>query len=162
MCIRDRSYKELAANIDEVGLLTPLGVIVNGNRYTLFSGERRFRAITTYLLSLIHISAFTSRDAKPGKALNGDITLTSQSRHVKDGTLEETGTDDPLKALYWNTGIELIPPLDTFTTEQHTDAVTDTTVWKFDENTHWNQMCIRDSPGRRRQWYERRLHAHQQ
>ena len=42
-------YKELAANIDEVGLLTPLGVIVNGNRYTLFSGERRFRAITTYL-----------------------------------------------------------------------------------------------------------------
>ena len=83
-------------------------------------------------------TAFTSRDAKPGKALNGDITLTSQSRHVKDGTLEETGTDDPLKALYWNTGIELIPPLDTFTTEQHTDAVTDTTVWKFDENTHWN------------------------
>lgn len=45
----EESYKELAANIDEVGLLTPLGVIVNGNRYTLFSGERRFRAITTYL-----------------------------------------------------------------------------------------------------------------
>lgn len=36
----EESYKELAANIDEVGLLTPLGVIVNGNRYTLFSGER--------------------------------------------------------------------------------------------------------------------------
>lgn len=45
----EESYKELAANIDEVGLLTPLGVIVNGSRYTLFSGERRFRAITTYL-----------------------------------------------------------------------------------------------------------------
>lgn len=53
----EESYKELAANIDEVGLLTPLGVIVNGNRYTLFSGERRFRAITTYLLfDIVNIS----------------------------------------------------------------------------------------------------------
>ena len=111
------------------------GAPLFGDGGTAISGSGTIFTSETFLQGG---TAFTSRDAKPGKALNGDITLTSQSRHVKDGTLEETGTDDPLKALYWNTGIELIPPLDTFTTEQHSDAVTDTTVWKFDENTHWN------------------------
>ena len=128
--------------IDLNGIITGNGKLVAiggaplfGDGGTAISGSGTISTSETFLQGG---TAFTSRDAKPGKALNGDITLTSQSRHVKDGTLEETGTDDPLKALYWNTGIELIPPLDTFTTEQHTDAVTDTTVWKFDENTHWN------------------------
>lgn len=128
--------------IDLNGTITGNGKLVAiggaplfGDGGTAISGGGTISTSETFLQGG---TAFTSRDAKPGKALNGDITLTSQSRHVKDGTLEETGTDDPLKALYWNTGIELIPPLDTFTTEQHTDAVTDTTVWKFDENTHWN------------------------
>ena len=128
--------------IDLNGTITGNGKLVAiggaplfGDGGTAISGSGTISTSETFLQGG---TAFTSRDAKPGKALNGDITLTSQSRHVKDGTLEETGTDDPLKALYWNTGIELIPPLDTFTTEQHTDAVTDTTVWKFNENTHWN------------------------
>ncbi len=128
--------------IDLNGTITGNGKLVAiggaplfGDGGTAISGSGTISTSETFLQGG---TAFTSRDAKPGKALNGDITLTSQSRHVKDGTLEETGTDDPLKALYWNTGVELIPPLDTFTTEQHTDAVTDTTVWKFDENTHWN------------------------
>ena len=128
--------------IDLNGTITGNGKLVAiggaplfGDGGTAISGSGTISTSETFLQGG---TAFTSRDAKPGKALNGDITLTSQSRHVKDGTLEETGTDDPLKALYWNTGIELTPPLDMFTTEQHTDAVTDTTVWKFDENTHWN------------------------
>lgn len=128
--------------IDLNGTITGNGKLVAiggaplfGDGGTAISGSGTISTSETFLQGG---TAFTSRDAKPGKALNGDITLISRSRHVKDGTLEETGTDDPLKALYWNTGIELIPPLDTFTTEQHTDAVTDTTVWKFDENTHWN------------------------
>ena len=128
--------------IDLNGTITGNGKLVAiggaplfGDGGTAISGSGTISTSETFLQGG---TAFTSRDAKPGKALNGDITLTSQSRHVKDGTLEETGTDDPLKALYWNTGIELIPPLDMFTTEQHTDALTDTTVWKFDENTHWN------------------------
>lgn len=128
--------------IDLNGTITGNGKLVAiggaplfGDGGTAISGSGSISTSETFLQGG---TAFTSRDAKPGKALNGDITLTSKSRHVKDGTLEETGTDDPLKALYWNIGIELIPPLDTFTTEQHTDAVTDTTVWKFDENTHWN------------------------
>lgn len=128
--------------IDLNGTITGNGKLVAiggaplfGDGGTAISGSGIISTSETFLQGG---TAFTSRDAKPGKALNGDITLTSRSRHVKDGTLEETGMDDPLKALYWNTGIELIPPLDAFTTEQHTDAVTDTTVWKFDENTHWN------------------------
>ena len=111
------------------------GAPLFGDGGTAISGSGTISTSETFLQGG---TAFTSRDAKPGKAINGDITLTSQSRHVKDGTLEETGTDDPLKELYWKTGIELIPPLDTFTTGQHTDVVTDTSVWKFDENTHWN------------------------
>lgn len=45
----EESIKELADQIEVAGLLTPLGVIREGNRYRLFSGERRYRAITTYL-----------------------------------------------------------------------------------------------------------------
>lgn len=45
----DESIRELAEQIEVVGLLHPLGVIKNGSRYTLFSGERRYRAITQYL-----------------------------------------------------------------------------------------------------------------
>ena len=45
----DDTIRELADQIDVAGLLTPLGVIKEGSRYRLFSGERRFRAITTYL-----------------------------------------------------------------------------------------------------------------
>ena len=111
------------------------GAPLFGDGGTAISGSGTISTSETFLQGG---TAFTSRDAKPGKAINGDIILTSQSRHVKDGTQEETGTDDPLKELYWKTGIALTPPLDTFTTGQHTDVVTDTSVWKFDENTHWN------------------------
>lgn len=43
------SIRDLADQIETVGLLNPLGVIQSGNRYKLFSGERRYRAITQYL-----------------------------------------------------------------------------------------------------------------
>lgn len=45
----DETIRELAEQIEVAGLLTPLGVIKEGNRYRLFSGERRYKAITTYL-----------------------------------------------------------------------------------------------------------------
>ncbi len=45
----DDMIRELADQIEVAGLLNPLGVIKEGNRYRLFSGERRYRAITTYL-----------------------------------------------------------------------------------------------------------------
>ena len=45
----DDSIRDLADQIETVGLLNSLGVIQSGNRYKLFSGERRYRAITQYL-----------------------------------------------------------------------------------------------------------------
>lgn len=45
----DESIRDLADRIREVGLLQPLGVIAQGDRYTLFDGEHRFKAITTHL-----------------------------------------------------------------------------------------------------------------
>ena len=45
----DETIRELAEQIEVAGLLTPLGVIKEGNRYRLFSGERRYKTITTYL-----------------------------------------------------------------------------------------------------------------
>lgn len=45
----DESIQELADQIEEVGLLKPLGVVKEGCRYRLFDGERRFRAVTEKL-----------------------------------------------------------------------------------------------------------------
>ena len=45
----DESVRELADSIELVGLLTPLSVIQDGDRYTLFAGERRYKAITQCL-----------------------------------------------------------------------------------------------------------------
>ena len=46
----DETIRELADQIEVAGLLSPLGVIKEGDgQYRLFSGERRYRAITTYL-----------------------------------------------------------------------------------------------------------------
>lgn len=45
----DETIRDLADQIEVAGLLSPLGVIKEGNRYRLFSGERRYKAITTYL-----------------------------------------------------------------------------------------------------------------
>ncbi len=45
----DESIQELADQIEEVGLLKPLGVVKEGYRYRLFDGERRFRAVTEKL-----------------------------------------------------------------------------------------------------------------
>ena len=52
----DDSIRDLADQIETVGLLNPLGVIQSGNRYKLFSGERRYRAITQYLQLMLHIA----------------------------------------------------------------------------------------------------------
>ena len=43
----DESIRDLAANIDENGLIQPLVVHREGNKYVLICGERRFRAMST-------------------------------------------------------------------------------------------------------------------
>ena len=45
----DEDIRNLADQIEAVGLLNSLGVIEHHGRYTLFSGERRYKAITRHL-----------------------------------------------------------------------------------------------------------------
>ena len=54
-------------------------------------------------------------DAEPGKAISGNVKLTSASQYVQDGTMKETTANDPLADLYWKTGIDAVPDLSNYT-----------------------------------------------
>lgn len=73
-------------------------------------------AIHTSEVFLQGATSYTAKNAAPGKALEGDITLTSAKRHVADGTQVESGTNDPLADLYWKAGIDSTPSMDQFGT----------------------------------------------
>lgn len=61
-------------------------------------------------------------NADPGKAIDGDVTVTSSYRHIADGTVKETTADDPLADLYWKTGIDATPNLDNYPVEKADDS----------------------------------------
>lgn len=73
-------------------------------------------AIHTSEVFLQGATSYTAKNAAPGKALEGDITLTSAKRHVADGTQVESGQNDPLADLYWKPGIASTPSMDQFVT----------------------------------------------
>ena len=73
-------------------------------------------AIHTSEVFLQGATSYTAKNAAPGKALEGDIALTSAKRHVADGTPVESGHNDPLADLYWKTGIDSTPSMDQFVT----------------------------------------------
>lgn len=73
-------------------------------------------AINTSEVFLQGATSYTAKNAAPGKALKGDITLTSAKRHVADGTQVQSGTNDPLADLYWKAGIDSTPSMDQFGT----------------------------------------------
>ena len=72
-------------------------------------------AIHTSEVFLQGATSYTAKNAAPGKALEGDITLTSAKRHVADGTQVESG-NDPLADLYWKPGIAPTPSMEKFVT----------------------------------------------
>ena len=73
-------------------------------------------AINTSEVFLQGATSYTAKNAAPGKALEGDITLTNAKRHVADGTQVQSGTNDPLADLYWKAGIDSTPSMDQFVT----------------------------------------------
>ena len=73
-------------------------------------------AIHTSEVFLQGATSYTAKNAAPGKALEGDITLTSAKRHVADGTQVESGQNDPLADLYWKPGIAPTPSMEKFVT----------------------------------------------
>ena len=62
-------------------------------------------------------TSYTAKNAEPGKALDGEIDITSGKRYVADGTQIESGQNDPLYDLYWKTGTEAAPDLTKYVTE---------------------------------------------
>lgn len=72
--------------------------------------------INTSEVFLQGATSYTAKNAAPGKALEGDITLTNAKRHVADGTQVQSGTNDPLADLYWKAGIDSTPSMDQFGT----------------------------------------------
>ena len=74
--------------------------------------------ISTVEAFLQGATASEAWDAKPGKAISGNVKLTSASQYVKDGTVKETTANDPLADLYWETGFAPEPPLDKFVTKE--------------------------------------------
>lgn len=73
-------------------------------------------AIHTSEVFLQGATSYTAKNAVPGKALEGDITLTSAKRHVADGIQVESGQNDPLADLYWKPGIAPTPSMEKFVT----------------------------------------------
>lgn len=68
----------------------------------------------------------TWSDTEAGKAVSGNISVTSPSRHVKDGTVIGTLESDPLEELYWKSGIDPMPPLEKFLTKAAVSIVAST------------------------------------
>ncbi len=65
-------------------------------------------------------------NADPGKAVDGNVKVTSPKRHVADGTQKETVADDPLYDLYWKAGIDTTPDLSKYETKDVTPDPDDT------------------------------------
>lgn len=104
----------------ENGTITGAGkVIAIGGSVTFGPGGNAVTgngAIHTSEVFLQGATSYTAKNAAPGKALEGDITLTSAKRHVADGTQVESGQNDPLADLYWKTGKDSTPSMDQFVT----------------------------------------------
>ena len=104
----------------ENGTITGDGkVIAIGGSVTFGTGGNAVSgngAIHTSEVFLQGATSYTAKNAAPGKALEGDITLTSAKRHVADGTQVESGQNDPLADLYWKPGIAPTPSMEKFVT----------------------------------------------
>ena len=51
------------------------------------------------------------------------MSVSAAKQSIKDGTLEEMGTTDPLADLYWRKGVDAVPPLEKFVTENFVSSI---------------------------------------
>ena len=72
--------------------------------------------IATKNVFLQGATANTSKKAEAGKAIDGNVKVISSSTHIEDGTMISGAENDPLADLYWKAGINVLPPLEKFTT----------------------------------------------
>ena len=118
------------------------GDVTFGQGGTAVSGNG---TISTAEVFLQGATSYTSKNAAPGKAVNGKVKITSKYRHVEDGTQIEATKNDPLADLYWKAGIDAVPPMDKFVTEEYIhEHEANENVWESDSEKHWNP-CKDDS-----------------
>lgn len=89
------------------------GDVLWGNGGNAISGKG---TIATKKVFLQGATANTSNKAEAGKAIDGDVKVISSSTHIEDGTMISGAENDPLADLYWKAGINVLPPLEKFTT----------------------------------------------
>ena len=89
------------------------GDVLWGNGGNAVSGKG---TIATKKVFLQGATANTSNKAEAGKAIDGDVKVISSSTHIEDGTMISGAENDPLVDLYWKAGINVLPPLEKFTT----------------------------------------------
>ena len=90
------------------------GDVLWGNGGNAVSGKG---TIATKKVFLQGATANTSNKAEAGKAIDGDVKVISSSTHIEDGTMISGAENDPLADLYWKAGINALPPLEKFTTD---------------------------------------------
>ncbi|RGJ63405.1 InlB B-repeat-containing protein [Dorea formicigenerans] len=89
------------------------GDVLWGNGGNAVSGKG---TIATKNVFLQGATANTSKKAEAGKAIDGNVKVISSSTHIEDGTMISGAENDPLADLYWKAGINVLPPLEKFTT----------------------------------------------
>ena len=89
------------------------GDVLWGNGGNAVSGKG---TIATKKVFFQGATANTSNKAEAGKAIDGDVKVISSSTHIEDGTMIRGAENDPLADLYWKAGINVLPPLEKFTT----------------------------------------------
>ena len=89
------------------------GDVLWGNGGNAVSGKG---TIATKNVFLQGATANTSKKAEAGKAIDGNVKVISSSTHIEDGTMLSGAENDPLADLYWKAGINVLPPLEKFTT----------------------------------------------
>ena len=89
------------------------GDVLWGNGGTAVAGSG---AISTKSALLQGATSRETMNAKPGKAADTSVWVTSPNRYVKDGTCIDGAANDPLADLYWTAGgVEATPKAETLT-----------------------------------------------
>ena len=89
------------------------GAVLWGNGGTAVAGSG---AISTKSALLQGATSRETMNAKPGKAADTSVWVTSPNRYVKDGTCIDGAANDPLADLYWTAGgVEATPKAETLT-----------------------------------------------
>ena len=108
---------EEGSKIDGKGKVIAIGGdVLWGDGGNAISGKGNIETAEAFLQGA---NASKLRNSNPGKAIAGEVKVTSFRQHIADGAQSEAiGADDPLLKLYWRTGIDPTPALDLYQTQE--------------------------------------------